>query len=149
MLQYNKWDKEMTDLMIASENKCRKIKTNSLSWSPVIGTYLCHLNIYRWIVRHKKGHKTNVGNLQRACLRNGIADPSQMTQQEAELGELACLKKLKDLEAEAPQRRLEHLECCLDKARSQRDERKEAAIARILKREYDQKRYRKLKVAFG
>ena len=63
MLQYNTWDKEMTDLMIASENKCRKIKTDSLSWSPVIGTYLRHLNIYRWIVRHKQGHKTNLRNL--------------------------------------------------------------------------------------
>ena len=88
-------------------------------------------------------------NLQRVCLRNGIANPSHMTQQEAEIGELACLKKLKDLEAEGPQRRLEYLQSCLDKAGMQQDKRKEAAIVRILKREYNQKRYRRLKVAFG
>ena len=46
MLQYNKWDKEMIDLMIASEKKYRNIKTNHLAWSPIIGMYLHRLNIY-------------------------------------------------------------------------------------------------------
>ena len=47
MLQYNKWDKEMIDFMLACKKKCQNIKTYHLVWSPIIGTCLCRLNIYR------------------------------------------------------------------------------------------------------
>ena len=57
-----------------------------------------------------------------------------MTLAEAELGELSCLKKLKDIESEAPQQRIEHLKSCLDKAQEQQDVTKKEAIIRILRR---------------
>ena len=40
MLQYNSWDKELKDLMLAAEKKCRKIKTDHIAWSQIIGIYL-------------------------------------------------------------------------------------------------------------
>ena len=36
---------------------------------------------------------------------------------EAELGKLACLRKLDEIRADAPQYRIEHLQECIDKAK--------------------------------
>ena len=87
-----------------------------LEWSPIVGTYLRHLHIYRWIIRFKHGRKTNTSNLKRTCDANGIPNPVGMSLVEAELGELACLRKLEEIRADAPQYRIEHLQECIDKA---------------------------------
>jgi len=36
-LQFNKWDKELTELMIAAEGKCRQFKNNDIAFSSIMG----------------------------------------------------------------------------------------------------------------
>ena len=93
--------------------------------------------------------KTNTGNLEQICERSGFGSPYYISLEEAELGKLACLKKLKDIESQAPQKRLEHLQSCLAKARKRGDKDKEQAIVRILWRECDMKRCCRMRSAFG
>ena len=64
-----------------------------LEWSPIIGLCLRQLHIYRWIIRFKKGQRTNVSNLVQMCVNNGIKHPGTMTLGEAETGKAAMVKK--------------------------------------------------------
>jgi hypothetical protein len=47
LLLYNKWDNEMTQLMHAAEDKCRKIRNNYIPYSPIVGCYIKRLHIFR------------------------------------------------------------------------------------------------------
>ena len=146
---YNRFDSEMVELMLCAEKRCRKKKTDHLAWSPIIGQWIKQLQLYRWILRYKRGRRTNLTNLRRTCVQHGIPDPFTMTESEAELAELACQKQLGDLASKAPQLRVEHLQSCLDKAKADGDEEKITALIRILRREHDRRRNGRLRWAFG
>ena len=148
-IQANKYDKEIVELMLAAEKRCRTKKMDYLEWSPIVGTYLRHLHIYRWIIRFKHGRKTNQSNLKRTCDANSIPSPVQMTLAEAELGELTCLRKLDEIRANAPQFRVAHLQDCIDKARTAGKLDKVDALIRLMRRERERKKNRRLHVSFG
>ena len=109
LIQLNKWDKEVVELMAAAEKRCRKIKTNHIDWSPVVGYYKKHIQLYKWIAHYKDGKKTNVGNLIRACGRNGLMHPDRYSKREAELGVLGTVAQLEELAASAPTLQQGHL----------------------------------------
>ena len=146
---FNKWDKEMTELMMCAEKKCKKFKNSYIPYSPVIGLWTHRLNTYRWIVRYKRGHDCNISNLRRTCRRNDISSPLIMSLEEALTQEEACKKKLEDYRKSAPELRVKHLQERLSAAKKRNDEDSEKAIIQILRREHDRKKYRRLKVAFG
>ena len=102
-LQFDKWDEEYGELMQCAEKRCRKVKTSDIAWSPVIGTYIRHLNIFRWIVRYKQGCQTNSANLHRMCRNNYLPSPDSLTLEEAQKAEWTCVAKLEDVKERAPQ----------------------------------------------
>ena len=96
-LAYNNYDKELVELMLAAEKKCRKQRPNFLEWSPVVGMQVRHLHVYRWILRYKNSQTVNIGNLKRSCESQGLSIPVHMTLEDAELAERACLCRLEEL----------------------------------------------------
>jgi hypothetical protein len=148
-LMYNNWDKEMIELMLAAEKRCRKIKTDTIAWSPVIGEWTRRLNLYRWLIRYRKGLKVNLSNLERSCQRAGFPHPSRITLEAAQVNERACILKLDSYRRNAPEMRKRHLQERLNAAHLRRDEKAAAAIIKILRREYNAKKFSRLRAAFG
>jgi hypothetical protein len=148
-LMFNAWDKQMIQLMLSAENNCRKYKNDYIPFCPIINLWIQRLNAYRWIKRFKSGRDCNTGNLKRTCRRLDISSPMTMPLTTAEENIEACRAKLQEYRDKAPQMRMEHLQNRLKIARDRNDETAEKAIIRILRREFDKKRYRRLKIAFG
>lgn len=148
-LLYNKYDNELVQLMHAAENKCRKIQNRYIPYSPVVGIWTKRLHIFRWIQRYKKGGKCNVTNLYRACHTNDIPLPCSMSLDEVQANEFACIAKLDELRKSAPELRVEHLQKRLDVAKQRKDDDSVAAIMQILKKEFEQKKNKRLHTAFG
>ena len=146
---YNRYDKELVELMLGAEKRCRKKKVDFLEWSPIVGTYLRQLHVIRWMLRFKHGRKTNQSNLKRACRTLQLPDPVQTTLAEAQDLELVWMKKLHDLRESAPQHRIEHLQSCIDSARQVGDDDKVQALIKIMRKERERKKYRRLYSAFG
>ena len=44
---FNRWDQQITQFMLGSEQKCNKFKDGSIEFSPVIGLWLNRLQTYR------------------------------------------------------------------------------------------------------
>ena len=75
--------------------------------------------------------------------------PDKSSKQEAELGILGTVAQLEEVAASAPTLQQGHLRSKLDHARQRKDKEAEGRIIRILKKEYDTRRYGKLRSAFG
>ena len=148
-LLYNAWDTELLELMLASEKRCRKLKNDHIPFSPVIGVWLRRLNAFRWVERHKQGKVRNMRNLRRACVLNFMDPPEMMTIAEIELNIHACLEKIDDLKKTAPAMREAHLRERLDEARNRDDSKAADAIVRILRRESQMKRTKRLRAGMG
>ena len=54
-LRFNKWDVEVTEMILASEKKCNKFMDGSIEWSPEIGIWINRMRAYRAIERFKEG----------------------------------------------------------------------------------------------
>ena len=139
----------MIELMLASEKRCRKIKTDTIAWSPVIGEWTRRLNLYRWLIRYRKGLRVNLSNLERSCQRAGFPHPSRITLESAQVNERACILKLDSYRRDAPEMRKRHLQERLEAAHLRRDEKAAGAITNILRREYNKKKFGRLRAAFG
>ena len=98
----NAWDKELIELMTASEKICRKIKTDDIPFSPTVGSWRKRINTYRWVIRHKQGKVKNMRNLRYACEINGIEPPEQLSLQDLLLNIRACEVKMEELKLTAP-----------------------------------------------
>ena len=68
-LQFNQWDKELTQYMHASEKRCRKKKNSQIPFSPIIGYWIRRMGIYCWIQSYRRGEVRDPRNLFRSCRR--------------------------------------------------------------------------------
>ena len=135
-LAFNKWDKEYTELQTASEDKCNKFMDGSIEYSPLVGEWIRRRDCYARIVHLRTtGSTASISNLRRTCARLDITDPLAMPLETAQAKYDACVKRLSELRAVAPQLRREHLRTCLSSARSRRDEAAVRRIREILKSE--------------
>jgi hypothetical protein len=62
-LLFNKWDKEVTQLMLASEKWCNKDQDGSIEFSLVTTIWIRHLQAYRWIQQFHEYKVAHGGNL--------------------------------------------------------------------------------------
>jgi hypothetical protein len=46
---FNRWDMEVTQLMLASEKRCSKFCDGRIEFSPITGIWIRRLQAYRWI----------------------------------------------------------------------------------------------------
>ena len=52
-LKLNKWDDELTDFMIHSENNCHRFKQNHIEWSPEVGVWIRRRILLSECLRYK------------------------------------------------------------------------------------------------
>ena len=149
----NKWDKELKEFMIAAENKCRTFKQGHMEWSPTIRMWLAR----RWVLarvqkfraRKKAWCMCRVKNLQRACRRQGLKMPHNITDAELDLHVKICRQTLTSLSEQAPYLRQCHLIRRRKKALADGDEDRAKDILEIIKRERMKRKFVRLRHATG
>jgi hypothetical protein len=60
---FNRWDTEVTQLMLASEKRCNKFCDGSIEFSLVTGIWIQRLQAYCWIQQFHENKVTHGGNL--------------------------------------------------------------------------------------
>ncbi len=60
---FNRWDREVTQLMLALEKRCNKFCDRSIEFSPITGIWIRCLQAYRWIQQFHENKVAHGGNL--------------------------------------------------------------------------------------
>ncbi len=60
---FNRWDMEVTQLMLASEKQCNKFHDGSIELSPITSIWKRHLQAYPWVQRFHENIVAHRGNL--------------------------------------------------------------------------------------
>jgi hypothetical protein len=115
-LLFNQWDWEVTCLMLGLEHCRNKFRDGSIEFSPVVGLWLCQMQLYWWIRRYHEGRVQHAGNLFWTCRRLNVPNPNALTPKEMATAEKDCKRRLESLKAAAPKLQDEHLRTCLGKA---------------------------------
>ena len=133
----NKWDRELKEFMIEAENKCRTYKQDHIEWSPVVKMWIARrwvlARVHKFIAKKKAWSLCRVKNLQRACRRHNMSNPSKMTKDELKLEKKICTNNLKELSKEAFYLRKLHLKQRRKKVVAEGDEENTRAISEIIK----------------
>jgi hypothetical protein len=88
--ELNKIDVELKDYMIHTEQKCSKIRSGRIPFSPEAGKWIRRLQIYDTLLRRQRGQRCNLGNLRQAALRGGINNPFELLEHEILLRIKVC-----------------------------------------------------------
>jgi hypothetical protein len=78
LLMFNTRHKELTQLMLGSEKRCNKFIDGSIDFSHVVGLWIHHVQVYRWISRSLAGLVPHPGNLFRLCRHLSIPIPNSL-----------------------------------------------------------------------
>ena len=133
----DKIDKESKQYMAHAENKCRKIKSGKIPFSPESTLWIKRRQTYRSLMRYHAGNKVNKGNLKRAARRVGIRTPMQLSIQEIRDRLKVCRAKCKYYKKYGKRYRRKHLINCLNRAKKNHNEEAEKKILAIIQREKD------------
>ena len=129
--------KQMKEIKVHAEKKCRNILHPESNFSPTIQMWYDHIHAYLQLIRMKEGHTRNAGGgniLQFAC-RQRIKHPEALTMEELKDGlQFACIHKA-DLRKQAKGLRKVHLCDCLIDAQTKNQHKRVAAIKQKCNRE--------------
>ena len=118
---FNRWDTEVTQLMLASEKQCNKFCDSSIELSPITGIWIRRLQAYRWIQQFHENKVAHGGNLFRTCRCLNIASPVVLTPAQVLLNINECMTWLEGLKKDAPKLWNAHLCKCLSSAQVRED----------------------------
>jgi len=141
----NRWDDELTDYMKAAEERCHKYKQNHVEWSPEFGVWKRRQRLLYRVGKYLRGKVKDSRNLIRDCLKKKICDPRLMDQELLKVELFLCKKKMQELKASAPADRHEHLKNRLQVHRESGNEKAIADVLRIMRREANDKRFKRLR----
>ena len=130
--------------MLGAENKCHAYKQNHIEYSPEVNIWLTRRWTLGSVKKYLEGRVPDPRNLYKRCDRQDIPDPRGMKLDDVEIEIFICGQKIDDLRAHAPKMRIEHLRLCLAKAKEEQREDKAASIVRILRKEANKKRWRRV-----
>ena len=89
-----KLNKQMTEIRVHAEKKCRKILRPDSDFSPTIQMWYDRIHAYLQLIRLQEGKAKNVGNILRFARRQHIQHPKQLTMDELKDGlQLARIRK--------------------------------------------------------
>lgn len=143
-LLFNKWDEELTQLMLAAENKCNTYKSNHIPYSPEVGEWITRRWLLGRIRRYLQGKVPDPRNLYRQCRRHRLPDPREITEEDLNIEIFLCYRKIEELKPKAPKLRRDHLNARLKEAKEENDLERVLAIQAILRRESDKKRWKRI-----
>ena len=127
--------KQMTEIRVHAEKKCRKILRPESDFSPTIQMWYDRIHAYLQLIRMHEGKAKNVGNILRFARRQHILSPEHLTIDELKDGlQFARIRKA-DLRKQAKGLRKVHLRDCLIDAQTKRQHKRVAAIRQKCSRE--------------
>jgi len=115
--------RQMTEIRIHAEKKCRKILRPDSDYSPTVQMWYDRIHAYLQLIRLKEGKAKNVGNAIRFAVRTSIQTPDKLTMEELKDGLQYCQIRKAELRNQAKGLRKVHLQDCLIDAetKKQRD----------------------------
>jgi hypothetical protein len=78
--------KQMTEIRVHAEKKCRKILRPESNYSPTIQMWYNRIHAYLQLIRMKEGNAKNIGNILQFAQRQHIEHPDQLTMEELKDG---------------------------------------------------------------
>jgi hypothetical protein len=127
------------------EKRCQKIKSGRIPFSPKAAKWIWRTQVYKSLLKFVRGGGRNCGNLHRAAYRAGIENPFALTeadiQAQIKVGQQHCTYYHQHGKAY----RKRHLKERLEVAREEEDEEAERQILGIIKHEWEQVFWRRLK----
>ena len=145
----NKIDVESKQYMAHAENKCRKIKSRKIPFSPDSIMWIKCRKTYRTLMSYHTVNKINKGNLKRAARRVVLRTPMQLSIQEIHKRLKVCREKCKYYKIFGRRYRMQHLNHCLNRARKNNNEESEKKILAIIQREKDRPSWGRLNYSMG
>jgi hypothetical protein len=120
--------RQMTEIRVHAEKKCRKILRPESDYSPTIQMWYDRIHAYLQLIRLQEGKAKNVGNILRFARRQHILSPEQLTMEELKDGlQFARIRKA-DLRKQAKGLWKVHLRDCLIDAQTKRQHKRVVAI---------------------
>ena len=82
--------RQMTEIRVHAEKKCRKILRPDCDYSPTIQMWYDRIHAYLQLIRLKEGKAKNLGNILRFATRTNIQTPDKLTMEELKDGLRYC-----------------------------------------------------------
>jgi hypothetical protein len=89
--------RQMTEIRVHAEKKCRKILRPDSDYSPTIQMWYDRIHAYLQLIRMKEGKTKNTGNIIRFAMRTNIQDPTALTMEELKDGLRYCQIRKREL----------------------------------------------------
>jgi hypothetical protein len=120
--------KQMTEIRVHAEKKCRKILWPESDFSPTIQMWYNQIHAYLQLIRLQEGEAKNVGNILHFARRQHIAHPEHLTMYKLKDGLLFARIRKADLRKQAKGLHKVHLRDCLINAQTKKQRKRVAAI---------------------
>ena len=129
--------KQMKEIRVHAEKKCRKILQPESNFSPTIQMWYNHIHAYLQLICMKEEHTRNAsgGNILQFACQQHIEHPEALTMEELKDGlQFACIRKA-HMRKQATGLRKVHLRNCLIDAHTKNQHKRVAAIKQKCNRE--------------
>ncbi len=133
----NKLDKLSKDLMLNAEQKCCRIKSGRILFSPEASVWIQRTQVYCSLLRYHRGLIQNRGNLKQTVRRCGILNCLALSVEDILARLKVCINHCDYYRIHGKQYRRKHLKKCLQTAREMEDDLCEKKILAIIQREKD------------
>ena len=137
--------KQMTEIRVHAEKKCRKIKRPECDYSPTIQMWYDRVHAYLQLIRLKEGKAHNTGNILRFAKRTNIQSPDKLTLEELKDGLRYCKIRKAELRKQAKGLRKVHLRDCLIDAQTRKQHGRVRAIKQTIHREESKRMWHLIK----
>ena len=137
-MQARRVDNELGEYMTHSERNCRQIRSRVIPFLPESSIWIERTQVYRSLLRHRKGRIRNVGNLKRKARKVNINDAMRIPVDEIQRQLDFCEQQNEYFKRHGKYHRRQHLKQRLQEARDRENNEAEKQILAIIHREHDQ-----------
>jgi hypothetical protein len=127
--------RQMTEIRVHAEKKCRKILQPNSNFSPMIQMWYDRIHAYLQLICMKEGKTKNNGNTICFAARTHIQDPGNLTLEEQKDGLQFCRIWKAELRKQAKGLRKVHLRDCLIDAQNNKQHKQVKDIKQTIHRE--------------
>jgi hypothetical protein len=127
--------KQMTEIRIHAEKKCRKILCPECNYSPTIQMWYDRIHAYLQLIRMKDDKTRNTGNILRFARKQYIENPEELSLEELKDSLRFARIRKADLRKQAKGLRKVHLRDCILDAQGKKQHKRAAAIKQKYQRE--------------
>jgi hypothetical protein len=137
--------RQMTEIRIHAEKKCRKILRPDSDYSPTVQMWYDRIHAYLQLIRLREGKAKNVGNVIRFAVRTSIQTPDKLTMEELKDGLRYCRIRKAELRNQAKGLRKVHLQDCLIDAQTKKQHDRVRDIKQTINREESKRMWYRIK----